>query len=56
LRLLVQPCDEDDDDDDFFIHFLVTEHRCNEIDREKPKFSGKNLSQCYFVQHKSHMD
>jgi hypothetical protein len=32
------------------------EHRWNEIDREKSKNSGKNLSQCHFVHHKSHMD
>jgi hypothetical protein len=30
------------------------EHRWNEIDRGKPKCSGKNLSQCQFVHHKSH--
>jgi uncharacterized membrane protein len=36
--------------------FLVMEHRWNEIDRGKPKNSGKNLSQCHFVHHKSHMD
>jgi hypothetical protein len=28
----------------------------NDTDREKPKNSGKNLSQCHFVNHKPHMD
>jgi hypothetical protein len=57
LRLLVQPCDvDDDDDDDFFVLFLVMEHQWKEIDRGKPKYSGKNLSQCRFVHHKSHID
>jgi hypothetical protein len=46
LRLIVQPCDEDEDDYYFFVLFLVMEHRWNEIDRGKPKNSGKNLSQC----------
>jgi hypothetical protein len=34
------------------------EHRWNEIDRGKPKYSysEKNLSQYHFVHHKSHMD
>jgi hypothetical protein len=32
------------------------EHRWNEIYREKPKYSGKNLSQCHFVHHKPQMD
>jgi hypothetical protein len=36
--------------------FRVMEHRWNEIDRGKPKYSGKNLSQCPFVHYKSHMD
>jgi hypothetical protein len=61
----VQPCDDDDDGDDddddddyyyYFVLFLVMEHRPNEIDRRKPKYSEKNLSQCHFVYHKSHMD
>jgi hypothetical protein len=56
LRLLVQPCDEDEDDDYFCPFFFVMEHRWNEIDRGKPKNSGKILPQCHFVHHKSHMD
>jgi hypothetical protein len=40
----------------FVSFFLVMEHRWNEIDRGKPKYSGKNLSQCHFVHHKSHLD
>jgi hypothetical protein len=38
------------------VPFLVMEHGWNETDRGKPKYSGKNLSQCHFVHHKSHMD
>jgi hypothetical protein len=34
----------------------LMEHRWNETDRRKPKYSEKNLSQCHFVHHKSHMD
>jgi hypothetical protein len=55
MKLIVQHCDEDDDDD-FFVLFLVMEHQWNEIDREKPNNSGKNLFQFHFVHHKSHMD
>jgi hypothetical protein len=32
------------------------ENRWNEIDKENPKYSKKNLSQCHFVHHKYHMD
>jgi hypothetical protein len=32
------------------------ERRWNNIDRGKPKNSEKNLYQCHFVHHKSHMD
>jgi hypothetical protein len=39
-----------------FSFFQVTEHRWNKIDKRKPKYSGENLSQCYFVNHKSHME
>jgi hypothetical protein len=39
-----------------FVLFLVMEHRWNEIDRGKSKYSEKNLSQCHFAHHKSHMD
>jgi hypothetical protein len=52
MRLIAQRYDEDD----YFFLFLVMEHRLNETDREKPTNSRKNLSQCHFVHHKSHMD
>jgi hypothetical protein len=55
LRLLVQPCNEDEEKDDQFF-FQVMEHRWNEIDRGKPKYSRKILCQCHFVYHKPHMD
>jgi hypothetical protein len=32
------------------------EPRWNGIDRWNPKYSERNLSQCHFVQHKSHKD
>jgi hypothetical protein len=40
----------------FFCFSILMEHRWNEIDRGKPKYSEKNLSQCHFVHHKFHMD
>ena len=55
LRLIVQPCDEEKYDQ-IFSFFQVMEHRWNEIDRGKPKYSGRNLSPCHFVHQKSHMD
>jgi hypothetical protein len=39
-----------------FSFFQVMEHRWNGIDRGKPKYSGRNLSQCHFVHHKSQME
>jgi hypothetical protein len=57
LRLIVHPYDEDEEKDDkFFSPFQVMEYRWNEIDGGKPKNAVKNLSQCYFVHHKFHMD
>jgi hypothetical protein len=35
---------------------ISMEHGWNDIDRGKPKYSERNLSQCHFVYHKSHMD
>jgi hypothetical protein len=32
------------------------EHRWNEIDGGKPKYLDKNLFQCHFDHHKSHVD
>jgi hypothetical protein len=39
-----------------FPRYEFGERRWNYIDRRKPKNSEKNLSQCHFVNHKSHMD
>jgi hypothetical protein len=39
-----------------FSFFQVMEHQWNEIDRGKPKYSEKILSQCHFVHHKSYVD
>jgi hypothetical protein len=51
-RSLKASCDEDKEKDDwFFSFFQVMEQRWKEIDRGKPKYSGKNV-----VHHKSHMD
>ena len=56
LRLIVQPCDEDKEKDYQFSFVQVMENRWNEIDTVNPKYSGKNLSHCLFVHHKSHVD
>jgi hypothetical protein len=40
----------------FFCFYVSIEHRWNEIDRGKPKYSEKSLSQCHFVHQKSHMN
>jgi hypothetical protein len=57
LSLIVQPSDEDEEKDDrYFSFFKVMEHRWNEIDMGKSKYSGKNLPQYHFVHHKSHTD
>jgi hypothetical protein len=56
LRLILQPCDEEKGNRFSFLLFQVMEQRWNETDRGKPKYSGKNLSQCHLVHHKSHMD
>jgi hypothetical protein len=56
-RLIVQPCDEAREDDDEVLLLF----RCNAKPVEwnwqgKTKYSEKNLSQCHFAHHKSHMD
>jgi hypothetical protein len=56
LRLLVQPYYYYYYYYYYLVLFLVIQHRWNEIGRGKPKYSGKNLSQCHFVHHKTHMD
>jgi hypothetical protein len=53
-RLIVQPYKEDEKV--FFRFSVLMEHRWNEIDRGKPKYSEKNLSQCHFSHQKSNMD
>ena len=40
----------------FLCFSTLMDHWWNEIDRGKPKYSEKNVSQCHFVRHKFHMD
>jgi hypothetical protein len=47
LRLLVQPCDEDERWS-VFLFLQGMEHRWNEIDRGKPKYSGKTCPSATF--------
>jgi hypothetical protein len=53
LRLLVQPCDEDDQ---FSSFFRVMGTGGMKLTGENRRTRGKNLSQCHFVHHTSHMD
>jgi hypothetical protein len=34
---------------------MSVDHSWNDTDREKLKYTEKNLSECHFVYHKSHM-
>jgi hypothetical protein len=53
LRLIVQPCNKNF----FFSFFRVMEHRWKEIDRGKPKYSGKKTCHSATLStNKSHMD
>jgi hypothetical protein len=56
LRLTEETCDKDEEKDDQFFIFPSNGAPVEYIGSGKPKYSAKNLSQCHFVQHKSHMD
>jgi hypothetical protein len=40
----------------FFCFSVLMEHRRNEIDRGKPKYLEKNVSEGHFFHHKFHID